>query len=770
MFSESIDYHNHLPPYRSLLNPNARYDYKTHTLIPLSQNDLNRLQSLFRNKKNNVNNNDQNNSNNSNGFKMKYKSLLSDVGRSISLRISNSNLLSNTNLPSAPTNGSTNTNFDAITTNSISSLCTTTPIPNSASSNVTTSSTQHSSSKVLKKSSTTIFQSAIQQQSPPVKLHLKNLPIEILDYIMSLVDSKNDYKSCLYTCQLFYVLAKPYYYENLQFNSTYRFAQFITYLRLNSDVGQYVKTIDLSNLKPGYDEDEEEQNNNQNNNLEDIEDDNHDENNNENLDENLNNEIHNLLNTQVKIDSISQSKIYAGWRDWKFKNNPLYTIHPYPSTILTKTSSNSQYSIGSSKSVTSHKSSSSTSKKFTKPFKYFKTKKRSRSFSNSSHTRKSPRLEYLKLKSNDNNQTSSVLSRNVSPHPLINKFLLNYSTSKDVPIGYVLHLMNLCPNIISLNLGNLSLSIDYEVSRSTINKYQNFDLMNNYSKDLIYKIDNIMRLNNDDSSNNHVTNHGSSLFNFTHGNHFMTNNFFKSNQSTSSTTSSIYSVATFSKPIRKYNSLLPPLPPTIADISYLNKGDGKVYLSDLNLKSINNLYLKKINEEEILSTIIKIHGKRLMYYNSKVYLNLNPLNADIAGNLKYINLSSMIWLNRTLIENFLKKLLTRRSNDLKTYGFYDNDVFSYIDQESESEDEEEEEVENKKKHEHPIIYKQDLIIDFTDSGMYKNLQWAKRIDLNTFEGCKLANKIIKNEINQPFEEFMRRERQRRGRIGENYLA
>ena len=91
----------------------------------------------------------------------------------------------------------------------------------------------------------------------------------------------------------------------------------------------------------------------------------------------------------------------------------------------------------------------------------------------------------------------------------------------------------------------------------------------------------------------------------------------------------------------------------------MNKGDGKVYLSDLNLKEINSAYLKKINEDEILSAIINVHGKRLIEYDTLLYRIPKPLNVDIAGTLKYINLSSMIWLNRKLIEKFLTRLLTK---------------------------------------------------------------------------------------------------------------
>ncbi|KAI5963793.1 COS111 [Candida pseudojiufengensis] len=812
--AESIDFHHHLPPYRSLLNPNARYDYRTHQLIPLSQNDLNFLHSIFRNggrstplllngdnqsnknnSKNNYNNNNKyknnsftndninrnnsqynrqnhqqsqrplsrsrfnnansnycyqssqrdneddinghmlhdcgsnvnttdlppstasssssiksgstsnflfannNRNNQSTPFKMKYRSLLNDVGRTISLRLSNSNLIANT--------------------------------------------IQHSSTIGSISRSSTILGTAKQ----PTVDNIINLPIEVLDYIFYFVDDKSDYKSCLFTCKLFYHMAKPYCYENLEFTSTYRFAQFISYLRLNSEIGQFVKKIDLSGIKPGYDGDAE-------------------------IEESQINETNGETDT-IETEISPSNKVYAGWRDWKFKNNPLYTNHPSPNALskIRSNASNSQVSIVSSKSNSSQKSSSS--KKFAKPFKYFKSRKRSRPFnSGRPKTRKTPRLEYLKLPPNAAVSGSDKYS---TPHPYINKFLLNYSTSKDVPIGYILHMINLCPNVTSLNLGNLSLSTDYEITRSTIHKYQNFDLMNNYPKDLLSKIENCSKF---DGINNLVNSEVNNIFN---SHHLFT---FKPHASNVSTSSSIYSVTTFSKPIRKYNSLLPPLPQTLSDISYLNKGDKKVYLSDLNLKSINNTYLKKLDEVEVLRAITRNHGKRVLSYNYDMNQQQQPIDADVSGSLKYLNLSSMIWLNRTLIEKFLKKLLTKRSNNLTAYGFYDNDEFSKFgkhdydgeedkdhefqsDNESESDSDSDEDEENKIE---PIVYKQDLIIDLTDSGMYKNLLWAKILNFNTLEGCKLAKKIICNELKTPFEEFMIRERNRRGRLGENYLA
>lgn len=65
---------------------------------------------------------------------------------------------------------------------------------------------------------------------------------------------------------------------------------------------------------------------------------------------------------------------------------------------------------------------------------------------------------------------------------------------------------------------------------------------------------------------------------------------------------------------------------------------------------------------------------------------------------------------------------------------------------------------------------QDLVIDLTDSGMYKNLLWAKRIDLKLIQGFRLASKIVSDEVLDVNEYNTRRDQVRRGRIGENYFS
>ena len=99
---------------------------------------------------------------------MKYKSLLSDVSRTISMRLSNSNLLSSS---------SANNNNVLLSPPPSSSSTLSTPCGNILNRAGTTSS---NISKI-----NNLLQNQTQNQLPlfPAELHIKNLPVEILDYI-----------------------------------------------------------------------------------------------------------------------------------------------------------------------------------------------------------------------------------------------------------------------------------------------------------------------------------------------------------------------------------------------------------------------------------------------------------------------------------------------------------------------------------------------------------------------------------------------------------
>lgn len=583
-----VEFRKHLPPYRSLVDPNAQYDYRTHSFVQYSQLDLTKVLLGYQLPKMQRA-----------SFKMKYKLLLSDV----SMRAS---MLSR-KVPSTKPN---------------------TP-----------------------------------RKRPPSR-SFTDLPEEVQIRIFSLVDDTPSYQNCLFTCKTFYRLSKPFLFRSVSFLSTYRFAQFITYLRLNLALGMHVLEVDLSQLKPGNWELEAQSDSDQ--------------------EEPASDPSQDLL------------AIWAGWRDWKFKNNPLYTLHPLPATPLTR-------------AILPHHQPVLSYAKKRKFLSYFKKRRRSNTKTEApGDHRNTP----------GPTRHSQWLLQHLS-HPKINKFLMNYSSLKDLPVGYIIHLINMCPNLRSVNLGSLSLSTDYMISPKVSQKYQGFDIMNNFPKLMIDTIDGMYPRSDFDL--------------------FFSGESSRRVPDLGSLASSVFSVSTLSKPIRKYNSLLPPLPKLVRDILYLQKGDGLVFLSDLNLKSINSAHLETINEAEILHSMCK-RTKRL----------------------EYINLLSMIWINLRLVKLFISGMLAedlrRKRLEGKECTVFKNNYFSSL--ELLDEDDEDDDSGQPKS----------MILDLSNSGMNKNLRWAQPIDLETRHGRKLVHKILNDELLPPFEELMARERDRRGRPGENYFA
>lgn len=574
-----VEYNKYLPAYRSLLNPTAKYDYKTHLLVPLSQLELKTIVARFQ-----LNQLPQ-------PFKMKYRSLLSDVLRKALILLL----------------------------------------------------------KVRPKFETPATLRATQSMWKRCK-SFSQLPVEIQMYVFSFVADRDSFRTCLATSRRFYHLAKPFLYREVSFTSTYRLAQFVTSLRLNPTLGCYVVSLDLLQLKPGNYE------------LELMRDEHEDPVQDEHADD--------------------PAAALAGWRDWKYKNNPLYSLHP--AVPLTRTLSNS-----SASNVNMHKHA--------KLSKYF---------------RRRASIPLVQHPAHLCSQPSLTLS-----HPRINRFLTNYSASKDVPVGYVLHLINLCPNLEELNMGSLLLLTDYRIVPAVALRYQTYDLTTNYHKDLLKIIDLLLPLPIQ-TSNNPFENEPPKAVD------------------PPSLQLSVFSLS-FSKPIRKYNSLLPPSP-SVTGMLFLSRGDGRLYLSDLNLRAINTAHLEIVLEAEVFRAL------------------------ERRPNLRRVNLSSLIWISLKLVRDYLLTVLAAdiqpRRIDGKDYLLYRGRYFAVGELLQNDDDDSIDDAPGA------------LVLDLLNSGMYTNLQWAQRIDTRTRQGQKLVHRIINDELVSPFEEYIIRERIRRGRIGENYFS
>lgn len=349
----------------------------------------------------------------------------------------------------------------------------------------------------------------------------------------------------------------------------------------------------------------------------------------------------------------------ACWRDWKFQRN-LYVLHSTPQSHIRS-------------AVPAH---TPNARKRMKLANYFKRRK-----SQSNVTERQvphPRV---------------VHHHGPPTHPKANRVLLSYASSRDVPVGYVLHLINMCSNLQSLNIANLSLSSDYRVVPIHHFRYQPYDLVNNYHKDLKTIVNSLAPRVNEQTRST-PTFSSSPLAGL------------------ASSASSVFSIPSFSAPAPKYNSLLPPIK---TDKQYLNHCDGNLFLSDLTLKSINTTHLQTVLHREIFSAL-----------------------AAKETRLQSMIMTSVIWIDAKLVREYL--ILALKDNIRMTGGHW---VYSADDK--------------------------PFVLDLTDSGMERNLPWARRFD-TTERGQKLIENMLNDQLLTDLEESAIAERNRRGAMGQNFFS
>ncbi len=108
-----------------------------------------------------------------------------------------------------------------------------------------------------------------------------SFPPEILDKVFDWCD-QIDVVNLLHVCKYINLVACRHLYYNPQFTSTYRFAQFVSVISENPDYAQFVHVLDLSRLQPGLPENDD-------------------------------------------ADEIADQPALAGWREWKYRTDPLYS-------------------------------------------------------------------------------------------------------------------------------------------------------------------------------------------------------------------------------------------------------------------------------------------------------------------------------------------------------------------------------------------------------------------------------------------------------------
>lgn len=600
-----------------------------------------------------------------------------------------------------------------------------------------------------------------------------DLPHEVLKNIFgNLQDDQTTLVNCLYVNKAFYHAVKPVLYEEPKFTSTYRVAQFVTSVRTNPQNGAYVRVLDLSNLKNGViSEKSSGMANNTANTIATAAD---------SPDFDLSNVITgrsratsvtslNSVPSGVSTNNASGKEVaYAGWRDWRYRHDPLYssplmnsynskrTLSRTPS--LKSSSSSSSLTLfpnllskdGNSNSSTDNKSSDGSSGTF----------KRTRSNSsvssitnsimsslyNGSHvslnttlsgsdsaSTKSPSKAKPSNTSDETDQdsesnstgddtstfgmTNDKNSRNAStwfrmklrgtrtrrqrikdkilekeskkakdsrsssnekvnkevvikrvqpfstPHPYANKFLLKYAPYKDLPLGYILHILDHCPHLIELNLSNLVLCSDFEIIEKGKRKRFNSSLLLPAVQESV--------ISTDTSDNLEVIYLTDSSKSYEHYDRMTNTNKHRRNSSMNgfwSTTS--------------WNDGPAPIG--------ANKNELKRTNSQNVIKS--GVELRKLNESEIFQHIVQNHS------------------ADFATKL-HVKIDNVVWCRQDAIKSFILQSFENEKE------FHKDDISD--------------------------LFGNDMTFSFEKSGLNRNIAWTCKGDLEDF-----VTLIVLEEVNK----------------------
>lgn len=297
------------------------------------------------------------------------------------------------------------------------------------------------------------------------KLNLLDFPLEILDDILGNLD-QTALLNLITVSKVVSSLAIRHLYFEPQFVSTYRFAQFVTTVSTNEEIASYVKIFDLSSIpadlvKPGTDQP------------------------------------------------------IAGWRDWKLRTEPLYSVNSSTHSLHTfqslpgrvvnpidsmkpKTQRQRSKSEVVRPNTTSSPASSKTRSvlmrysKFTSSFsssnknathgnnvgstdysqpKSSRKRRRALSLTSYGGSRATDNLKPVKSQVVDLRQQSILqqeqkVQKNgfLTSHPTQSVLLRQYSNSKDIPVGALLHILECCKNILIVDLSNVQFADDYYVT------------------------------------------------------------------------------------------------------------------------------------------------------------------------------------------------------------------------------------------------------------------------------------------------------------------
>lgn len=268
------------------------------------------------------------------------------------------------------------------------------------------------------------------------------LPMEIKCLIMKQLE--NDQRTlyeCLFVNKNLYWASLRSLYKHPKIHTSYRLGQFVTTIIQNDQLAPLVKVLDLSKLDYPIQLSDEEKVKFQNHlifgNI---------------------NVVENLLG--------GERPILAGWKDWKYRNHPFYSMgrrrnsfagFPRNKLALPEASrTRSNNSVVQSLNLTEHEN---------KVKNYFKRvlhrKKKKRVTLAVSHSENAHDVDSSSEQAHLAQQKPQSAWFN---HPIQNYFLRGESFNKDIPIGYILHLLNECTQLEVLDLSYIQLSKDFEIT------------------------------------------------------------------------------------------------------------------------------------------------------------------------------------------------------------------------------------------------------------------------------------------------------------------
>lgn len=352
----------------------------------------------------------------------------------------------------------------------------------------------------------------------------QSLPVEIVANILLMLSDgrQRDLVNCLYVSRKFYTATKMVLYREPMFTSTYRVAQFVTSLRLHPENGRYVRTLDLSRLKNGLiaqdtgdDTSADFADPQSSSDSEDADYEyalaswrdwryRHD-----SLYGAAALNSYNLKKVVSRASSISSQATSSGHSSTS-AGNGAPGLHPrghrsnssvssFTSSIMSSLQNTSHLSLvstfstandaGHSQNLNRTNISHGLSRRRSTDGKTIQNDKKTNVDGKSTmrdslwlRIRRGPRYRrLLKVKKavqatnqaspEDNTESlhkNILVKFDVSPsfktsHPYANKFLLKYAPYRDLPIGHILHMLKLCPNIIDLDLSHLVFCPDFEI-------------------------------------------------------------------------------------------------------------------------------------------------------------------------------------------------------------------------------------------------------------------------------------------------------------------